>query len=210
MRTAMWRRGRMALRVGSVVAVAAVTLLGAAASDSVPGDEIEEIMRLEEVTLPASHVPVTNKASLPPESESIPVPAAAKPEPAERPPAAAAVGSAAATEFASLPSALAEIERLKGEVRALQSQNRREKINAHYNMGCVYKVCGQPRLAEQEFLKVLAIDPDDAGTHYNLGILYDDSLRNRTKAKYHYQRFVELAPQDPDAGNVQAWLMSLK
>ena len=69
---------------------------------------------------------------------------------------------------------------------------------------------GQLRRAEQEFLKVLAIDPDDAGTHYNLGILYEESLHNRAKARQHYQRFIELAPQDPDAGNVQAWLMSLK
>jgi tetratricopeptide (TPR) repeat protein len=125
-------------------------------------------------------------------------------------PSASDDAAGATTGLSGLPAALAEIERLNGEVRALKLQNRRERIAALYNMGCVYKVCGQLRRAEQEFLKVLAIDPDDAGTHYNLGILYEESLHNRAKARQHYQRFIELAPQDPDAGNVQAWLMSLK
>ena len=63
--------------------------------------------------------------------------------------------------------------------------------------------------AEEEYLAALAIDPNDAGVHYNLAILYDDNFKDRKKAKIHYERFLELAPDDADVPKVREWLSSL-
>jgi len=108
-----------------------------------------------------------------------------------------------------LDEANAEIDRLKEVIGELWDRLKRERRNSHYNMGYVYKVCRQYKRAEQEFLKALELDPDDAGIHYNLGILYEDDLKNRIEARKHYERFLELAPHDPDAPTVREWLSLL-
>lgn len=108
-----------------------------------------------------------------------------------------------------LARANAEIDRLKAALAGLRDMLVRERRNSHYNMGYVYKVCRQYERAEQEFLKALEIDPEDPGIHFNLGVLYDDDLKNRVKARLHYEKFLELAPHDPDAPAVREWLAGL-
>jgi len=108
-----------------------------------------------------------------------------------------------------LAKANAEIDRLKSVIDDLRVRLERERRNSHYNMGYVYKVCRQYGRAEREFLKALEIDPEDPWIHYNLGILYQDDLKNRAKAREHYGKFLELAPYDPDAPRVREWMSAL-
>jgi tetratricopeptide (TPR) repeat protein len=176
-------------------------------------DETEEIQQIQKAAVPAQKaVGVRPKTELQAAKPAATVPAAkpvasvATTPPAARPPAAA---TNAVAPVMTLAQAQAEIASLRAQVAKLQAEVRRGQIDSHYNMGCVFRACNQYRRAEEEFLKVLALNPDDAGTHYNLGVLYDDNLRNRPKARLHYQRFVELSPQDPDAGKVQEWLTTL-
>jgi len=107
-----------------------------------------------------------------------------------------------------LADAQAEIAKLKDVVGKLWAANKHEKVNAHYNMGCVYKACRLYKDAEKQFLKAIELDPSDAGAHYNLAILYDDDLKNKAKARQQFEAFLELAPNDPDAARVREWLMS--
>ena len=100
-------------------------------------------------------------------------------------------------------------EELRKELAKVLEASRKDRIKLSYNLACVYKASRQYEKAEKQFLKALALSPDDPGIHYNLGILYDDSLTNDLKAKYHYQRFLELAPNDADAGRVVEWLTEL-
>jgi tetratricopeptide (TPR) repeat protein len=79
----------------------------------------------------------------------------------------------------------------------------------HYIIGCVFRSGGQYLKAEQEFLKALAIAPDDADVHYNLGILYEENLKNPKKARKHYERYIELAPSEKDAARVSQWLAEM-
>jgi regulator of sirC expression with transglutaminase-like and TPR domain len=109
-----------------------------------------------------------------------------------------------------LAEARTEIARLLEQVKALESSNRREKIALHYNLGCVFKAAQHFERAESEFLKVLILDSDDPAVHYNLGILYEDDLKKPSKAREHYTRFLELAPEDRDAPKVREWLARLK
>jgi tetratricopeptide (TPR) repeat protein len=117
--------------------------------------------------------------------------------------------SALQQKDAELAAAKAETARLQGIVRKVLEANRREKKDMHYNTGCVFRAGKMFEKAEGEFLKALEIDPEDAAIHYNLGILYEEDLKNTKKARTHYERFLKLAPDDPDAPKVQEWVTSL-
>ncbi len=102
-----------------------------------------------------------------------------------------------------------QIARLQQALEAAEQSNARERFALAYNLGSIYKAARQYDRAETQFLKALAMNADDAALHYNLGILYDDNLGNAKKARRHYERFLELAPRDPDAPNVVKWLKEL-
>jgi len=102
-----------------------------------------------------------------------------------------------------------EIIRLKDVIKKIAEANRHEQAVMHYNMGCVYKGAKDPTKAEIELLKALELEPRDAATHYNLGILYDDDLGDKAKAREHYKQYLDLAPDSTDAPAVRKWLKSL-
>lgn len=108
-----------------------------------------------------------------------------------------------------LAKAHKEIERLKDIVRRIQEASRRESVVLHYNKAGVYRASMMYKKAEEEYLAALAIDPNDAAVHYNLAILYDDNLKDKKKAKIHYERFLALAPDDEDVPKVREWLSSI-
>jgi tetratricopeptide (TPR) repeat protein len=85
----------------------------------------------------------------------------------------------------------------------------REKRDMHYNMAAVYAKEGKYREAEQEYLRALRIDPGDADSHYNLGILYDEQLADKRRAAMHYRRYLKLRPNASDGDIVKTWLMDL-
>ena len=160
-------------------------------------DEIDEILKLERMA----------DQELLSGSRVMPV----APEVEEAPAAAAAPVSVVTPrgESADLQQARAEIVRLRQALASQEVRHQLELQRSYYNMGCVYKAARQFDRAEAEFLRALAIKPDDAGVHYNLGILYDDDLHRKDKARFHYQKFLELAPDDRDAASVQEWLTAL-
>ena len=103
----------------------------------------------------------------------------------------------------------ADIEQLRKALADAEQANVRERFALAYNLGSIYKAARQYERAETQFLKALEMNADDAALHYNLGILYDDNLGNAKKARQHYERFLALAPNDPDAPNVVKWLEEL-
>lgn len=109
-----------------------------------------------------------------------------------------------------LQAAMDEIARLRAWIEKIREVSLSEQATMHYNMGCMYKLYKQYAKAEKEFLKALKIFPDDPNIHYNLGILYDDDLRDKEAARKHYSRFLELSPSEEDRAQVQEWLSSLQ
>jgi len=163
-------------------------------------DEIDEILKLERM---ADQELMGGSRVMPvaPEVEAAPGAAVAVAEPV---PVVSPRG-----ESAELQKARAEIVRLRQALASQELRHQLELQRSYYNMGCVYKAARQFDRAEAEFLRALAIKPDDAGVHYNLGILYDDDLHRKDKARLHYEKFLELAPDDRDAASVQEWLSAL-
>jgi Tfp pilus assembly protein PilF len=63
--------------------------------------------------------------------------------------------------------------------------------------------------AKERFRKVLELDPDHPRAHYQLGlILMREGAKN--EAKSHLERFLSLAPDDPDAGTAAEVLEILR
>jgi Flp pilus assembly protein TadD len=62
--------------------------------------------------------------------------------------------------------------------------------------------------AKKRFGKVLELDPNHARAHYFLGLVL---MREGAKqeAKRHLQRFLELAPTDPDAATAKGAIQYL-
>jgi tetratricopeptide (TPR) repeat protein len=66
---------------------------------------------------------------------------------------------------------------------------------------------GKYAAAEAAYRALLRLDPSDADAHYNLGLLYDEQLRDPEKALTHLRRYLELNPDAEDADAVGAWLV---
>lgn len=98
------------------------------------------------------------------------------------------------------------LERSRAEVKSV---SKKEERDLHYNMAAVYSREGRHREAEQAYLKALRADPTDAGSHYNLGILYEDVLADKGKAAMHYRAYLKLAPNADDVDQVKSWLLQL-
>ncbi len=86
----------------------------------------------------------------------------------------------------------------------------RENADMHYNLGTIFLHNKQYREAIREYERVLELRPSDPETHYNLGILYDDFVKDRQKALYHYQKYMAINPKAPDAKKVESYILSLE
>lgn len=86
----------------------------------------------------------------------------------------------------------------------------RENADMHYNLGTIFLQNKQYKEAIKEYERVLELRPSDSETHYNLGVLYDDFLKDREKALYHYQKYLTINPKAPDAKKVETYILSLE
>jgi len=94
--------------------------------------------------------------------------------------------------------------------RDISAISKRQQRDMHYNMALVYAKEGKFREAEREYLRALRMDPTDAESHYNLGILYDDEFNDKRRAAMHYRRYLKLNPSGQDADAVKGWLMQIE
>lgn len=86
----------------------------------------------------------------------------------------------------------------------------RENAQMHYNLGTIFLQNKRYKEAIGEYEKVLELMPNDPDTHYNLGVLYDDFLKDREKALYHYQKYIAVNPKAPDAKRVETYILNLE
>jgi tetratricopeptide (TPR) repeat protein len=78
-----------------------------------------------------------------------------------------------------------------------------------YNRGADLYNSGDVVEAKKIFEAILQGSPNHAKTHYMLGLCYVGE-DNKPKAKEHLSRFLELAPNDADAGTAQEMIKYLQ
>ena len=77
---------------------------------------------------------------------------------------------------------------------------------AYCNLASAYHRLGKNETAVEILERAAVRHPGRPTAYYNLGIIYDTELRNRTKALYHYGRFLEVGGQD---AKVRKWMVDI-
>lgn len=95
---------------------------------------------------------------------------------------------------------------LQQELEALKQKETQERATYFYNLGVTYTRGGMFRDAARMYEQALKENPNDADSHHNLGILYEAHLRRREEAVKHFQRFLELSPDEKEKGKVLRWI----
>lgn len=103
-----------------------------------------------------------------------------------------------------------KITKLEADLSACKKYNAKQEALLHYNLGVGYTKNRNYAMAAKEYEKALTLNPDDADTHYNLGIIYDDWQKNRGAAVEHYKKYLELKPEAPDMDEVKEWIARLE
>jgi len=60
--------------------------------------------------------------------------------------------------------------------------------------------------AVEMYHKALELDPDNADTYLQLGIIYDDNLKDEEQAVYYYKQFLIREPDSDKAKRVRGWI----
>ena len=81
-----------------------------------------------------------------------------------------------------------------------------DSINARYNFALALKQANYPIDSVSELEKIVEGKPNDARAHLVLGNLYAQQLNEPKKARFHYQKLLELEPRNAQASAIRFWL----
>jgi len=80
----------------------------------------------------------------------------------------------------------------------------------YVRVGVLEAQLGHTQEAERAFKYAIQLQPTLASAYYNLGILYDDHLKNGPAAIAAYEQYLLMAPESKDAKTVRGWIQLLK
>ena len=83
---------------------------------------------------------------------------------------------------------------------------RPDGLDARLNFALVLSQANYMTDAVNELEKLLGTYPNEARAHLALGYFYANQLRQPAKARPHYQRVIDLDPQNPKADSIRYWL----
>jgi tetratricopeptide (TPR) repeat protein len=109
--------------------------------------------------------------------------------------------------------ALVEIAR-KSYDKALANAKKAVELNdesagAHYALGLAHAYRQDFRNAAPSLEKALSLDPDNAYAHYQLGLV-QYRLKRYDQTIIHFEKFLELMPEAPEAPQVKSILRTVR
>lgn len=84
-----------------------------------------------------------------------------------------------------------------------------KNFQAFNNTGVINYQLNRPAEAEKALLRVVALRPDFTAVYKNLGIIYELKLKNPSRAREFYTRYLEKTPGAPDRNAVKLWIANL-
>ncbi|MCC5886292.1 MAG: tetratricopeptide repeat protein [Gammaproteobacteria bacterium] len=78
------------------------------------------------------------------------------------------------------------------------------------DLGVLHRQRGEFDAAEQAYRDALAADRDYAPAHFNIAVLFELYRMRPRPAIDHYERYLALEEDDPDAGLIRAWVADLE
>ncbi|MCP4653539.1 MAG: tetratricopeptide repeat protein [Candidatus Omnitrophica bacterium] len=103
-----------------------------------------------------------------------------------------------------------DVGKLTEETKGLNAQLLREKALAYYNLGLAYVRGGFYNEAIESWENALRIDSSDFDAHYNLAVIYETKKKNTNKAVFHYNKYLQLNPDEADCSEIREKLRKLR
>lgn len=85
-----------------------------------------------------------------------------------------------------------------------------DNVNVLVDQGTCYRGLGKFNTAVEQYRKALNINPNDSNGHRNLGVVLSYDLNDPSEGVKEFQRYIELAPNAPDADQIRQTISQLK
>ena len=112
----------------------------------------------------------------------------------------------------ALGNALMDSHRYGEAVNAYQKalELNPRNVDVRVDMGTCLKNSGNPQKAIEEYKKALKINPNHVNAHRNMGVVLAFDLHDKKGAAREFEKYLELSPHAPDAGDIRQLVQELK
>jgi tetratricopeptide (TPR) repeat protein len=112
----------------------------------------------------------------------------------------------------ALGNALMDTQRLSEAIDAYQKALALDpkNVDVRVDMGTCYFNSGQPEKALDEFRKAIKTNPNHVIAHRNSGVVLSRGLNRPAEAAREFEKYLELAPNAHDAGEIRQLVQQLK
>jgi tetratricopeptide (TPR) repeat protein len=85
-----------------------------------------------------------------------------------------------------------------------------KNVDVRVDMGTCYRGVGQPEKALEEYKKASTINPRHPMAQMNAGVVYAYDLGRKAEAIKSFEKYLELAPNAPNAADIRGEIQKLK
>jgi tetratricopeptide (TPR) repeat protein len=85
-----------------------------------------------------------------------------------------------------------------------------KNVDVLVDMGTCLKNSGRPQQAVEEYRKAIKINPNHLYAHRNMGVVLAFDLKDKKEAAKEFEKYLALAPNAPDAGEIRQMVQNLK
>jgi len=85
-----------------------------------------------------------------------------------------------------------------------------KNVDVRVDMGTCYKNIGRPDRAVEEYRKALKLNPQHLNGHKNLAVVLAFDLNDKRQAIKEFEKYLELAPNAPDAEQIRQEIQRLR
>jgi len=83
-------------------------------------------------------------------------------------------------------------------------------VDVRVDLGTCYRNAGKPDIALKEYRKAVDLNPNHLNAHKNMGVVLAYDLRDKGQAIKELEKVLQIAPNAPDAAQIQQEIQKLK